>query len=359
MKTFNHIRSMAAGLLIICAPAYLHAQSLVVGRGANLVLNDGAKIVLHDASLINHGSIHAGKSTFIFTGNTPVSIGGLAPASFHHLILRQPAGQLRLDNDIAVSGMLEMQGGNLELNNRRLDLVSSGSIAGENPQARITGANGGVITATAILNAPQNENPGNLGIVITSAASLGTTVITRGHVQQMNQSGERSINRYYDIQHSSNMNADISLRFLYLEPELANNNEASLVFWSKANTNWSTAGKESGDAGNNWITKDNINTTGRFTLGIADKKAVARTFLMNSYPNPATDRFTVALYSETGQRGAVSLVDASGKVLERKPVQYIKGTNTMQWDLSKYAAGTYFLVFENTGQPNLKVIKQR
>jgi hypothetical protein len=358
MKTFNQTRTMAATLLIISVPACMHAQSLVVGRGANLVMNGDAKVVLNDASLVNHGSIYAGKSTFIFTGSNPSFIGGQSPANFHHLVVKHPSGQLKLDNDIAVGGVLEMLEGNLELNNHRIGLGRTGLLVGENPHARVTGANGGSITAIAILDAPQNVNPGNLGLFITSAASMGTTVVTRGHVQQVNDKGERSINRYYDIQPSTNANADVSLRFLYLEPELANHQEAGLVLWSKT-TNWNAAEKETADADNNWIAKGHVNTMGRFTLGIANAsvKSSAGTSLQ-AYPNPVRDRFTLVVYSDIETTGTVALRDEHGRTIERKQVSLRAGLNNIQWNIGSRAAGTYYVEVENAKFTSLKVIKQ-
>ena len=325
MTTSNHISRLFAVAVLISTPAYLHAQSLTVGRGASLVMNEDAKIVLQDAALVNHGSIQAGKSTFIFTGNNISYIGGNTPTAFHHLVIKRPGSQLRLDNNVAVSGLLEMQGGNLELNNRRLDLGSSGSIAGENPQARITGTNGGTVTAVAVLNAPQNANPANLGIIITSAANLGTTTITRGHIQQINELGERSINRYYDIQPSANVNAATSVRLLYLQPELASHQPSDLVLWSKAR---------------------------RFTLGAGTKAS------LQAYPNPVRDRFTLVVYSDIEIVRTITLQDEHGRVIERKQVNLIAGLNNIAWNMGNRAAGTYNMVIENSKIPGVKVVKQ-
>jgi Secretion system C-terminal sorting domain len=263
-----------------------------------------------------------------------------------------------------------MSAGNLELNNHRLDLGSSGMIMGEQLNARITGTKGGVVTATAVLNAPQNVNPGNIGVELSSAANLGITVITRGHVQQTN-AGRQGIQRYYDVEPAFNA-SDIALRFHYLEPELGGNNEAELVLWSgnKSSFNWAAVGKENSDAATNWIAKNNISGMNRFTLGIAEKGVLANSVVkglgdaragisfMQAYPNPARNQFTVSVYSDANKQGAVSLQDARGQVLERRQVRYVKGMNTMQWNISGYAAGTYYVVLENTGAKNIEVVKQ-
>jgi hypothetical protein len=294
------------------------------------------------------------------------TIGGIGKTAFDNLLISRA---LLLDNNISVNGVLTMSAGNLELNNHRLHLGSTGIIMGEHINSRITGVKGGSVIAIAEVNANARINPGNIGVELSSPANLGQTVITRGHVQQVNVRGESGIHRYYDIQPAFNAN-NVTLRFFYLEPELAGSNESALVLWSSetATAGWSAVGKETSDANTNWLVKNNVGKLGRFTLGVADQHSLVNRVVkgnglpgmssIQTYPNPARDRFTVALYSDADKEGSVSLQDLSGRVLERKTVRYVKGMNTMQWNISKYAAGSYYLVFENTGMSNLKVVKQ-
>jgi hypothetical protein len=364
MKKLNYMRrTMVAGMLFLL-PYVLSAQVMRIGRGASVVMQGNARLVLNDASLVNDGSL-SGNSTVIFTGESlkdNATIGGVGKTAFDNLLISRP---LLLDKDISVNGVLTMSSGDLELNNHRLHLGSTGMIMGEHISSRVTGAKGGSVIATAMLNAPVRVNPGNIGVELGSSSNLGHTVITRGHVQQVNARGESGIQRYFDIQPAFN-GGDVTLRFFYLEPELEGAKESDLVLWSSENaiTGWSAVGKESGDAGTNWIVKSNIGKLSRFTLGVADKSAfVKRSGLagisgVQAYPNPARDRFTVAFYSDTDKEGSVSLQDALGRVLERRRVQYIKGMNTMRWDVAKYAAGSYYVVFENAGMGNLKIVKE-
>ncbi|MGB8193000.1 MAG: T9SS type A sorting domain-containing protein [Chitinophagaceae bacterium] len=357
-------------LCMLLLPFILSAQEMRIGQGTSVVIQGDAKLVLNDAGLVNNGSFSAGNSTVLFTGNAGkqlTTISGGSRTAFYNLSINKPFSQVQLGNDISVSGLLSMGEGNLELNNRRLALGSSGSIAGERADSRITGAKGGVVIATAVLNAPQLVNPGNLGVQLSSSANLGYTVITRGHVQQANGQA-RSIERYYEIQPAFNT-ADISLKIFYLEPELGGNNEAELVLWNHdAGRGWVVAGKENSELSANWIAKNNVNGVSRFTLGVADRSAFATSSVkgissagiasLQAFPNPASDRFTISLYSGAEKKGTVALQDQNGHVLERKQLQYVKGLNTMQWNIAKYAAGTYYVVFEGMGVANLKVVKQ-
>lgn len=303
--------------LLLCVPCLLNAQ-LHIQRGANMVAHGDAKIILNNTSFFNDGSFTAGNSTIIFTGQDKLFVGGSTRTAFFNLA----AGRdVQLSSDISITGKLLMNEGNVELNNHRLDLGATGIIEGESPHARITGANGGVITATATLNAPVHANPGNIGIDITSSNAASLT-ITRGHVQQINAEGKRSIQRYYDVQPALS-NMDIKLH--YFEPELAGNNESDLVLW-KVNNN-------------------------RFTLG-------AGKALITAYPNPARDMFTLTIYSDANKKTFMNLQDARGHVLERRQVNLAAGLNTVQWNISMLASGTYYVSVENSAAGNVKVVKQ-
>ena len=372
MKPFNHIRGIViVGTVLL--PCLLHSQGLRIGRGASVVVQGNASLVLNDASFINDGQFSPGNGTVAFTGGEQKSnafIGGSSRTAFNNVLLSRPYSALQLENDVALSGSLTMSAGNLELNNLRLDLGSLGMIIGEHLNSRITGANGGMVSATAVLNAPNSVNPGNIGVELSSDAQLGLTVITRGHVQQTNVNGQQGIQRYYDVEPAVNA-GNISVRFHYLEPELDGNNEAELVLWSGNKSQLTAIGKENSDAATNWLARNNISGMNRFTLGVADKtllanrvvkglgdKARAGVSFLQAYPNPARDRFTVSVYSHADKQGTVSLQDARGQVLERRQVRYVRGMNTLQWNIARYASGTYYLVLENTGASNLEVVKQ-
>jgi hypothetical protein len=371
MKPFNQI----CGIIMIgtvLLPCLLHAQGLRIGRGASVVVQGNASLVLNDASFINDGQFSPGNGTVAFTGGERKSnafIGGGSRTAFNSVLLSRPYSALQLESDVAVGGSLTMSAGNLELNNRRLDLGSSGVIMGEHLNSRITGANGGTVTATAVLNAPKSVNPGNIGVELSSDLQLGLTVITRGHVQQTNSSGQQGIQRYYDVEPAVST-ANLSVRFHYLEPELDGNNEAELVLWSGSRSQLTAIGKENSDAATNWLARNNISGMNRFTLGVADRTLLANRIVkglghnshagvsfLQAYPNPARNRFTVSVYSDSEKQGTVSLQDARGQVLERRQVRYVRGMNTLQWNIARYAAGTYYLVLENTGASNLEVVK--
>ena len=260
MNYFNKIKNILIAAAIF-VPAAVSAQEVRISQGANIVANGDVKIILSETNMVNNGSFVAGSSSVLFTGTASrqrTFIGGNSRTQFYNLSVNRPFDLVQLDNDISVSGTLTMSAGNLELNNHRLDLGSTGVIIGENINASITGVRGGVIIATAILNAPARVNPGNIGLELSSQANLGSIVVTRGHVQQVNSSGQTGINRYYEIE-TSNNNAQVSLRFFYLEPEVAGINESELALWTGDTfMGWVATGKERNDASNNWVAKTNL-----------------------------------------------------------------------------------------------------
>lgn len=348
MNTSNHIRFAAVGMMILSIPLCGHAQGIVIGRGANMVMTDEIKLVLQDASFVNYGRFAAGKSTVLFTSQHSLEkaiIGGHAPIAFHNLSINRPAGLVLLENELSISGVLAMQGGNLELNRHNINLGRTGSISGENLRSYITGTKGGTISVLVDLRSPNAINPGNIGVALTSTADLGTTLITRGHVQQ----GEQSIYRYYDIKPAINTSADINLRFHYLDAEMGANNKSELVVWSNAGNTWTAEGKDNITA--NSIEKNNVKALNRFTLG----RSVSQK-LMQAYPNPAQNMITAVVSSAGQSQSVILLQDHLGNTLEQKKVNLRAGINTIQWNLSKYAGGTYYLAFENGG--SMKIVKQ-
>jgi hypothetical protein len=372
MKPSHYISLIALALIPASLPFYLAAQALQITAGTHLVMSGAPVLVLNNASLVNGGSFVPGNGTVLFTGDAPTTssfIGGPNPILFYDLTIAKSANDLLLDKDAAVSGRITLSSGNLQLNNYTLDLGSSGSILGERNEARIMGAEGGTITLTAQLNRPQAINPGNIGVEITSPANLGATLITRGHVQQTDASEQTSIQRYYDISPEANAGLQASLRFYYLDGELAGKNKNELAVFLSNGTlqDWVSAGKDGYSATDNWVVKGGIDQLHRYTLAIPGDKAFASLAPAASaavvFPNPAHDAFTLMLSSTKAGRVLVNLFDMAGHVLETKELYLQAGPNTVSWDIDKYPAGIYWLGFGRAGLRGagfgaVKIVKQ-
>ncbi|MES1159392.1 MAG: hypothetical protein ABUM51_01420, partial [Bacteroidota bacterium] len=230
----------------------------------------------------------------------------------------------------------------------------------ENNSSYITGINGGTIKKTAVLNAPQAVNPGNIGVELTSQAWLGFTVITRGHVQQSNTSGGSGIQRYFDITPEDNGNLQATLRFFYLDNELAGKGKSYLtVFASPEGRNdWASSGKDKSDLLANWVVKNNINELHRFTLAIPkDGKTNGQTASWQLFPNPSTGAFRTTLVSRTAKRRVINLYDQKGHLIESKTIDCQAGINTIEWNTYHLAAGSYYLSAEGLPATTIEIVR--
>jgi hypothetical protein len=105
-------------------------------------------------------------------------------------------------------------------------MVNNGSIV-LGPGTELDEALGASITGTGTeqttrdLSAPlANENPGGLGGVITTDASLGSTLIVRGHTPFTDYSGHTSLARWIDFNPANNSGLNATLGFRYDPAEL-------------------------------------------------------------------------------------------------------------------------------------------
>ncbi len=365
----KHIYTAALKVLPILLPICLRSQELRLSAGVQLVATGAPNLVLNNISLINDGGFTADSSTVIFRsdagvrigGNTfsGARIGGNSPLSFYNLTVGGSSGDLRLANNIAVAGHVTMDSGNLQLNHYRLDLGGTGSIWGERALSCITGLDGGTITVTASLAAPQSINPGNIGVELSSPENLGLTVITRGHTPQTNADGTTGIQRYFDFVPSTNAHLHATLRFFYLDGELGASNKNELAVFSNTagQSGWISRGKDAADIIANSVTKSNIDELHRFTLATefpkTAEKAAAQVF-----PNPAGDKFTLVFFSALQKDAFISLYDAAGNQLELRKTHCQPGTNTIEWPIGRYAAGVYRVAFDNMDIKPAAVIKQ-
>jgi hypothetical protein len=367
MKPINFLRQGVLTMLVAFSHLDLRAQGLHLTSGINWVVSGSPYLVLNNTGLTNNGNFSADSSTVLFTGdlNTFGSfIGGERPVSFFNLTISKSSNDVQLNNNAVVRGMITMDSGNLQLNRYSIDLGHSGKIIGERNSSCITGVQGGTIKITTVLNAPHAVNPGNIGVELTSDADLGSTVITRGHEQLTNSGGATSIQRWYDIIPETNANAAAGLRFFYLEGELAGKEKNALTVFSikEGDNNWSVRGKDAADPIGNWVLKSSITPGFRFTLANGSDALSSRPgssiASVQIYPNPSHDAFSMQIVSEKEGNGVIRLYDVSGHPLEEKMVYWQAGVTRVDWDISKYAAGVYFLSVGTKFGRTLNIVKQ-
>jgi hypothetical protein len=353
-------------------PPAICAQGILITPGAHMVVNGNVKLVLHNAGITTNGNFTAGHSTLILSGENSAQswIGGSTAASFHKIVINRQA-DVMLNGNISVNDTLKMIKGNLQLNNYTLDL--NGYITGENNLSSVTGTTGGVMRVSVKLRAPHEVNPGNIGIEITTLSNLGPTVIERRHQRQALLNGGQSIQRYFQIKPATNSNLNATLRFFYLDKELAGIDEAAISLWKGADLGnyWLFDGGDSVNKKTNYIVKTGIDHFTRYTAGVetkGDKMArVTGPGLQNGhlpfttmqvYPNPLQEQFTIAFRSDSEKEYMISLYDQVGHLLQTKKVLSRKGVNQEVWNMSGFAKGVYYLVCEGRGFQNIKLIKE-
>ncbi|MEM9848187.1 MAG: T9SS type A sorting domain-containing protein, partial [Bacteroidota bacterium] len=206
-------------------------------RPKNIFIEAGGTLNLSSALFIsgdveNNGQINPiGNARLLFNGDTTSEIRGSNPFTLDILEIDKsdPNAELQVSTDVTVNTKVEFDGanqGNINIESGTIITLASGAfIENETEGGYIFGD--GSIETTVDLNAPSAANPGNLGVEVTSAASLGSTNIERFHQPQMSN-GIESIARFYIITPTTNTGLDATVRFYYLDEELGFANESDL-----------------------------------------------------------------------------------------------------------------------------------
>ena len=212
------------------------------------------------------------------------------------------------------------------------------------------------------MNDPRSANPGNIGVEISSSSNLGETIFLRGHSSGYTADGREVIHRYFDIRPEQNNYLRATLKFHYLDVELNSDEGALAVFSRKGEqATWLERGKDDMDAGNNWIVMGELDQLHRFTLAGATNKVLAwqpGITMVQVFPNPTPGQFTVAVNAAEEKQAVLHLYDPLGRLLESRHIQCRAGMNTISWNIARYAAGSYYLSFENLGLKTVNIVKQ-
>lgn len=247
------------------------SQGLIVTSGSKLVLNNDVKLVMNNTGIMINGYITPNDGNLCFTGNSATAtsfIGGTNPISIQNLLLNKTANGVQLNQHLSIANSIDfISGDSLFLNGYNIDLGTTGSLLNERGASRITGATGGYIKVTSVLSGIGYNNPGNIGLAISSLSNLGITVIKR-YPQQ--HSG-LSITRHFDVTPTVNLALNASVRFYYFDEELAGNLESSLGLFESFNdgTNWTNMGIDGSNYTSNYVQKDGLFALEHLTLSDA------------------------------------------------------------------------------------------
>jgi type IX secretion system substrate protein len=276
---------------IIANGTTVQCQSLTLESGATLT-NSGSLTVAAGDFEIKSGATGTGNGTYFLNGDFLLDGGGTFAPGTSTVTMTKSGGYSVIDLDgsfnfhnlvidivntsysvifqgfgtVTITNELNMLSGNLDLNGNVIELTDNGTITGESAASYILSSDvGGFVKKTVDLNAPTSENPGNIGVSITSSANLGSTTIQRGYeVQDVN--GEVSIVRYYDISPANNSGLDATVRFSYFDHELNGNVENDLIPFRYNGTTWDDYPVTANDVTANWVETNGVDAFSIWTL---------------------------------------------------------------------------------------------
>lgn len=271
----RYIGSSLSMGLICFVPRISQAQnSALVIRAGTAVSVAGNALVLSNLDLYCNGALYAKQGAVWLTGSNNTSYNGTGITVIQNLELNSgPGSVLSLNNGLEITGFLTFQQGLIDLHSHQLQLKGGATLQNESETSRITGVNGGSVTAFAsAVNAPNQLNIGNLGAMLTSSANLGTVSIMRVHLPVTNSGNPamHGIERAYLIQPTNDLALNATLRFYYLDAELDGNNSSTLSLWrSNDGVNWAQVGFDSRNSTQKYVEKQGISKLSWWTLSSA------------------------------------------------------------------------------------------
>ncbi|MBC7849914.1 MAG: T9SS type A sorting domain-containing protein [Chitinophagaceae bacterium] len=242
-----------------------------IAAATEFVMTGNALLTLQNFSFTNDGIFEASNGEVRFTGRTNTGITGIGSTRFDRLqIDKTNTSVLFLLQNIKVVTQIDFSAGNIDLQDFTIDLGATGKLIGEKPTSRIQGGGFdlGTVIASAQLNSPLQSNPGNLGFIISSTKNLGLVTIRRGHQFQTNSSATgSSIERYYDVEATTNSNLDATIRVNYFDEELNAIDESKLSIFHRVDaTTWIDQGFSFRNTAVNFVEQESIAALGRITL---------------------------------------------------------------------------------------------
>lgn len=213
----------------------------------------------------NHPTAFSGTGKYIFSGDQTQFIFGNHPVNFFQLELNK-LNPLKINVDVNIEDELKFVKGTIGISNGIVvDLGSTGFLRHESNSSYLSGF--GTLRATRSLNAPNNADPANMGLEITSAQNLGSTIIERVHNPQTVAQNNTGIERYFNISPTNNTNLNASVRFHYFPHELNGLVENTLTFWRSVDngTTWTSEGGVP-HVGNKYVELTGIDAFSRWTL---------------------------------------------------------------------------------------------
>lgn len=354
-------------------------QNIVIKAGTSITTANNAVLVFENCNLDN-SSNNANFTTALLTesGNLNTNIGGSGVLDFKQITMNKPAATMKMLGDLTIQDKLIFQSGYVDLNGHILALAPQALLVGEKSTSRLVGDNGGFAAINVIMNNPNLQNPGNLGLSVTSNANMGTVSILRGHKIQSQGGLPFSIKRNYAIESSNGENFNGTMRFAYFDEELAGINESVLQIWSSIDAaNWINRGFTSKDQTLNYLQSNNLTKLEWFTMsnpapGIGNDPSFDNRDHVTKYerdlfkfeaqlsPNPIkqNEQAWIILTANKEAKGSIQILNTVGKPIESNLIIVKPGTQRMQLNTNELLPGLYLiqLTFEEGDHKLIKFL---
>lgn len=236
----------------------------------NIIIDDSSAIINNTQINLSGDLIKLGTNDTVYIKN--IEFSGIYEQKIEGDLLKidsleinKPSNELNIYNDINIHNAIIFTHGKINNSLRTIILDQNASIIGENDSNRIIGLLSKVVISKE-LNAPNNQNLGNLGATITTNSNLGNTQIER-IVNSFNFLGFTSAERLYNIIYNNSTNINAQLVLKYLSSELNGNNESTLAMYTSPDggLTWSLTSANI-DFVNKTITANNLSQLKSYTF---------------------------------------------------------------------------------------------
>ena len=222
-----------------------NCRNLFLGSNATLEFVGSNELSIY-RHLINNGNLIAAAGTVKFLGDAMQLFNGSSVTTFHNLELDNDLDadvNLELNQDIIVTGDLILTNGRVKMNQKVIDLGSTGKLVAENNDNYVfCECPSAYVRATGFVNdAGVTYNLGNLGLEITPSTGkpLGNVEIIRKHQRVSGANGMEgeSISRVYETKAvgggsvGNNGDLDATIAMHYLNHELNGTPEEDLIIY--------------------------------------------------------------------------------------------------------------------------------
>ena len=212
-----------------------------------------------------NGIFNVKKGELLFTDSFPQSITGNGVIALSKTTINKQKSHLSIYTDCTLKDTLQMDSGNILLNDACLTLEDKSCIKNENKNAYFSGNEKGTIKTSRLINKNQSNDFNGIGITIENILPMGNTLITR-KFNSINIVGGQSAFKNFDISPTFNSNINANLEMNFFTADLNKLNTNNLALWkTEDNINWIKMG---GITNQNKIYLTNISSFSKWTINV-------------------------------------------------------------------------------------------